>query len=90
MPAVKQCAQTTPTSFPIKQPVGKSTLKGKDLDIIDIRSNKVDFDLKDEVVRMINPLDGGARKLPTLLLYDERGLQLFEDVRVMAFFPVPK
>lgn len=84
MPAVKQCVQTT-TSFPIKQPVSKRAPKGNShLDIIDIRSNKVDFNLKDEVNRMINPSDGGARKLPTLLLYDERGLQLFEDVRVMV------
>ncbi|OAQ66057.1 hypothetical protein VFPPC_14279 [Pochonia chlamydosporia 170] len=80
MPAVKQCVQTT-TSFPIKQPVSKRAPKGNShLDIIDIRSNKVDFNLKDEVNRMINPSDGGARKLPTLLLYDERGLQLFEDI----------
>jgi hypothetical protein len=83
MPAVKLAS--TPFAFPVKQAVVKSAAprpKKQPVDIIDIRSNKVDFDLKDEVARMISPADGGARKLPTLLLYDERGLQLFEDVGV--------
>ncbi|TWU75844.1 hypothetical protein ED733_005205 [Metarhizium rileyi] len=87
MPTVMQCVRTTTTtttSLPIKQPLSKSAPKHRDdldvIDIIDIRSNKVDFNLKDEVVRMINPTDAGVRKLPTLLLYDERGLQLFEDI----------
>ncbi|EXV06624.1 DUF2260 domain protein [Metarhizium robertsii] len=81
MPAVMQCVQTITTSLPIKQPAGKAASRPRgDLDIIDIRSNRVDFNLKDEVARMVIPKDGRARKLPTLLLYDERGLQLFEDI----------
>ncbi|KID99569.1 DUF323 domain protein, partial [Metarhizium majus ARSEF 297] len=81
MPAVMQYVQTITTSFPVKQPAGKAASRPRgDLDIIDIRSNRVDFNLKDEVARMVIPKDGRARKLPTLLLYDERGLQLFEDI----------
>ncbi|KAH0598911.1 hypothetical protein MHUMG1_03023 [Metarhizium humberi] len=81
MPAVMQCVQTITTSLPVKQPAGKAASRPRgDLDIIDIRSNRVDFNLKDEVARMVIPKDGRARKLPTLLLYDERGLQLFEDI----------
>ncbi|KAG8410100.1 Ergothioneine biosynthesis protein 1 [Metarhizium acridum] len=81
MPAVMQCVQTITTPSPVKQPAGKFASKPRgDLDIIDIRSNRVDFNLKDEVARMVIPKDGRARKLPTLLLYDERGLQLFEDI----------
>ncbi|KAK9441665.1 DUF323 domain protein [Metarhizium brunneum] len=81
MPAVMECVQTITTSFPVKQPAGKAASRPLgDLDIIDIRSNRVDFNLKDEVARMVIPKDGRARKLPTLLLYDERGLQLFEDI----------
>ncbi|KJK91916.1 hypothetical protein H633G_04241 [Metarhizium anisopliae BRIP 53284] len=81
MPAVMQSVQTITTSLPIKQPAGKAASRPRgDLDIIDIRSNRVDFNLKDEVARMVIPKDGRARKLPTLLLYDERGLQLFEDI----------
>jgi hypothetical protein len=35
--------------------------------------------LKEQIASMFNPEDG-PRKLPTLLLYNERGLQIFEDV----------
>ncbi|ODA81157.1 hypothetical protein RJ55_04121 [Drechmeria coniospora] len=45
------------------------------LDIVDIRSDKVKINLKDEVASQIT-----ARKLPTLLLYDQKGLQLFEHI----------
>ncbi|KHN99791.1 DUF323 domain protein [Metarhizium album ARSEF 1941] len=90
MPAVMQCVPTITASFPIKRPPSKPASKNKsDLDIIDIRSNRDDFNLKDEVARMINPKDGGARKLPTLLLYDERGLQLFEDILNHLFDSIP-
>jgi hypothetical protein len=47
--------------------------------IIDIRGEYVELNLKDEIVTSFNPEDG-PRKLPTLLLYNEKGLQLFEDV----------
>lgn len=47
--------------------------------IIDIRSTVEEFNLKDDLTAMMNPKEG-PKKLPTLLLYDERGLQLFEEV----------
>jgi hypothetical protein len=50
------------------------------LDIIDIRRAAVELNLKTEVLSSFHKEDG-PRKLPTLLLYDERGLQLFEKVR---------
>ncbi len=53
------------------------------LDIIDIRRVAVEASLKSEVVTMFHCKDG-PRKLPTLLLYDERGLQLFEGVRLFS------
>lgn len=49
------------------------------LDIIDIRSAAVELNLKDEITGLIKPKDG-PRRMPTLLLYNERGLQLFEQV----------
>lgn len=52
-------------------------------EIIDIRSEHADIDLKKEIESKINPADG-PKSLPTLLLYDEKGLQLFEDVRELA------
>jgi hypothetical protein len=35
--------------------------------------------LKDDILSLFSPKEG-PRMLPTLLLYDEKGLQLFEDV----------
>lgn len=48
-------------------------------DIIDIRHDAVEMNLKDEILGSLKPLSG-PKQLPTLLLYDERGLQLFEEV----------
>jgi hypothetical protein len=49
------------------------------VDIIDIRRAAVEINLKDDILALFKPAKG-AKKLPTLLLYDERGLQLFEQV----------
>ncbi|KAM7203815.1 C-type lectin fold [Naviculisporaceae sp. PSN 640] len=49
------------------------------LDIIDIRRVAVETNLKAEILSMFHAKDG-PRKLPTLLLYDEKGLQLFERI----------
>ncbi|KAL2189443.1 hypothetical protein L209DRAFT_761860 [Thermothelomyces heterothallicus CBS 203.75] len=48
-------------------------------DIIDIRHAAVEINLKAEVLAQFHARDG-PRKLPTLLLYDENGLQLFEKI----------
>ena len=53
--------------------------KQSQVDIIDIRDGVVQFNLKEGIHRLFRPQEG-YRKLPTLLLYDEKGLQLFEDV----------
>lgn len=50
-----------------------------DIDIIDIRCDAIEMDLKVEITSMLKP-GKGPRKLPTLLLYDEKGLQIFEKV----------
>lgn len=58
------------------------------INIIDIRSDAVAFNLKQEIFQLFRP-DEGPRKLPTMLLYDEKGLQLFEQVcaTLLAMFP---
>ncbi|KAI1775237.1 C-type lectin protein [Hypoxylon cercidicola] len=48
-------------------------------DIIDIRQAAVEINLKEEIPKLLRPQEG-PRKLPTLLLYDEKGLQLFEEI----------
>lgn len=60
----KMAHQTEPTS---------------NFDIIDIRHDAVENNLKDEILSSLRPTSG-PKTLPTLLLYDERGLQLFEEV----------
>lgn len=54
--------------------------KRTQVDIIDIRQVTVEINLKEEINRLFRPQEG-PRTLPTLLLYDEKGLQLFEEVR---------
>jgi len=49
------------------------------IDIIDIRRDAVQVNLKEEIMSSLRP-QTGPKTLPTLLLYDERGLQLFEEV----------
>lgn len=42
-------------------------------EIIDIRVGSTDFDMVADIKRGLNPKDGGEKRLPTLLLYDEAG-----------------
>ncbi|KAL1863493.1 hypothetical protein Plec18170_000329 [Paecilomyces lecythidis] len=51
-----------------------------DVDIIDIRGEELDLSLGKEIIRGLNPQDGGLRSLPTILLYDTEGLKLFEQI----------
>jgi uncharacterized SAM-dependent methyltransferase len=48
--------------------------------IIDIRSDTAGFELKKLIKAGLNQQDGDEKTLPTLLLYDNKGLKLFEDI----------
>jgi L-histidine Nalpha-methyltransferase / hercynylcysteine S-oxide synthase len=48
--------------------------------IIDIRTVPRELDLAQEIHSGLRPSNGGEKTLPTLLLYDERGLKLFEKI----------
>ena len=50
------------------------------LDVIDIRSEEIQVSLLDEINRGLRPEAGTGKTLPTLLLYDAKGLALFEDI----------
>ncbi len=65
-----------PTS-PFPSP-GKAALTNPQ--IIDIRQEKDGYSLLDDIRKGLRPDDGGEKKLPTLLLYDENGLRLFEKI----------
>ena len=51
-----------------------------DVSIIDIRQGGFDVSLVDQIRQKLNPAKGQERRMPTLLLYDEEGLQLFEQI----------
>ena len=57
------------------------------VNIIDIRRAAVEISLKSEIRTLFLSTDG-PRTLPTLLLYNERGLQLFESVSLSPL-PLP-
>ena len=48
--------------------------------IIDIRRNEIQFSILDDMQQKLRPAVNEEKKLPTLLLYDETGLKLFEDI----------
>ncbi|RMZ89707.1 hypothetical protein DV736_g3066, partial [Chaetothyriales sp. CBS 134916] len=48
--------------------------------IVDIRNPVSGISLANEVHQCLNPPNGSPRSLPTLLLYDDKGLKLFEDI----------
>ncbi len=48
--------------------------------IQDIRRDLAGISLLDDLRTSLRPHDGGEKSLPTLLLYDEQGLKLFEDI----------
>ncbi|KAF2723853.1 hypothetical protein K431DRAFT_219063 [Polychaeton citri CBS 116435] len=48
--------------------------------IVDIRSDTAGIELKDEIYKGLRPTHGGEKSLPTLLLYDDEGLRLFEEI----------
>ncbi|KAI0206341.1 DUF323 domain protein [Astrocystis sublimbata] len=71
------------TDFPGRTEKGacrpqESVAKGL-VDIIDIRRDTVKANLKEEILRLFHT-EELPRQLPTLLLYDEKGLQLFEKI----------
>ena len=59
----------------------RSTVNGVDgQHIIDIRSDAAGIELKQEILKGLKPQNGEKKTLPTLLLYDEAGLRLFEEI----------
>lgn len=70
------------STFPDQPPTPESM---SDVHIVDIRRDKTQLDLKEEIFKFLNPQQG-SKKLPTLLLYDEKGLQIFEKVNSKNWF----
>jgi uncharacterized SAM-dependent methyltransferase len=73
--AIETVLKSITSSFPIP---GKAPFT--DPQIIDIRKEKDGYSLLEDIKKGLRPADGGEKKLPTLLLYDENGLRLFEKI----------
>lgn len=73
------------TNLSAKSKTVQSSQPSSCIDIIDIRSNSVGVNLKDDILTLLNPTIG-HKEMPTMLLYDECGLQLFEQVSNLHYF----
>ncbi|KAI0132334.1 C-type lectin protein [Xylariales sp. AK1849] len=79
--ATEMCyeSQTVVPSLKAGKGAAKSPGEHAGMDIIDIRQAAVEINLKEEIHNLFRPQEG-PRRMPTLLLYDEKGLQLFEQI----------
>ncbi|KAL4932946.1 DUF323 domain protein [Aspergillus undulatus] len=60
----------------------------KSVDIADIRENDMQYSLVHEIQKGLNPPDGARRSMPTMLLYDAKGLKLFEKITYLEeYYP---
>ena len=50
------------------------------MSIVDIRQGGFDISLVNQIRQNLNPGKGQERRMPTLLLYDEKGLKLYEKI----------
>lgn len=50
------------------------------VDILDIRRKRTSSSLLDDIRNQLRGEEGKEKQLPTILLYDERGLKLFEEI----------
>ncbi|KAJ5900851.1 Ergothioneine biosynthesis protein 1 [Penicillium subrubescens] len=58
-----------------------TALKNVDtVEIVDIHQDDLEFSLVDDLYKSLNPAEGTPRSFPTLLLYDTKGLKLFEKI----------
>ena len=48
--------------------------------IVDIRRGNLVHSMRNDILEKLQPGDGKEKKLPTLILYDEMGLKLFEAI----------
>lgn len=56
------------------------SLRLRNVDIVDIRQNNVDFSLANDIEKCLSLPEGVPRSMPTMLLYDTEGLKLFERI----------
>lgn len=61
--------------------IAMAYINGHDgMSILDIRPKGLDVSLVDDIQEKLRPGKGKEKRLPTLLPYDERGLEIFEEI----------
>lgn len=50
------------------------------VEIVNIHQDDMEFSLVDDIYKNLDPPAGRQRAFPTLLLYDTKGLKLFEEI----------
>lgn len=68
------------TSPPVRAQVKTTRTDSLVSNIIEIRQDREELDLLKDIKSGLRPSNGGRKTLPTLLLYDEAGLKLFEKI----------
>ncbi|KAK1142722.1 hypothetical protein N8T08_007353 [Aspergillus melleus] len=64
------------------------TFPTQTVDIADIRQNDVGFSLVNDIHKGLDPTVGSRRSMPTMLLYDSKGLNLFEEITYLdEYYP---
>ena len=59
-----------------------------DVSILDIRQDPSGLSILDDLHRQLRPVEGKEKRMPTMLLYDERGLKLFEQITYLdEYYP---
>lgn len=58
------------------------------VEIVDIHQDNMEFSLMDDIYKSLDPPSGTERTFPTLLLYDAKGLKLFEKITYLKeYYP---
>ena len=57
--------------------------------IVDIRRRNITWDIRNDMLGKLRPSEGNEKKMPTILLYDETGLKLFEAITFLDEVFIP-
>lgn len=65
-----------------------SLRRATDVDIVNIQQNNVEFSLANAIYSSIDPPEGVPRSMPTMVLYNAKGLKLFERITYLEeYYP---
>lgn len=73
-------ASSRADTAPARSVIGSAEGVQDKIAIVDIRRREIALSIRDEMLASLQPCDGKGKQMPTLLLYDEIGLKLFEAI----------